>query len=199
MLCLMPVITELTSALVAAERIFKLLDEDEEISDETNIEIYPNGEINYSHGRINGMAKTTKYGFIHDASTDYGSSGSPIFLEGTTRVIGIHKGGNKEAKIKSGDFIWPIVNFFQTYSNNKIKSLNIDKIYLENKENTINDINANNVAQLNKNNSSNNMDVPLHNHLHPLKSLIKPRKSICKIIVSSNKLASGFFNLSSRR
>ena len=32
-----------------------------------------------------------KYEFTHKASTESGSSGSPIFLDKTTKVIGIHK------------------------------------------------------------------------------------------------------------
>ena len=116
---------------------------------------YPKGELKYSHGKIIGMVKTTKYGFIYNADTDEGSSGSPIFLEGTTKVIGIHKGGNEKTKKNHGDLIWPIVDFFQTYSDNKFElaSLNLLFIY---QENTVNDINVNNEAEDNKNNSNNN-------------------------------------------
>ena len=37
-----------------------------------------------------------KYEFTHLASTEHGSSGSPIFLENSIIVIGIHKGSNKK-------------------------------------------------------------------------------------------------------
>ena len=96
---------------------------------------YPNGEINYSFGEIKGMSNVTKYGFIHNASTDEGSSGSPIFLEGTTRVIGIHKGGNEKAKKNYGDFIWPIFNFFRDYSDDKNEL--IENEYLNNEPNNV--------------------------------------------------------------
>ena len=41
-----------------------------------------------------------KYEFTHLANTEQGSSGSPIFLENSIHVIGIHKEGNiKKQKI----------------------------------------------------------------------------------------------------
>ena len=46
--------------------------------------------------------------FVHLASTEYGSSGSPIFLENTIKVIGIHKQSSKNMKENYGDFIIPI-------------------------------------------------------------------------------------------
>ena len=77
---------------------------------------YPNGEINSSFGKINGLIDATNFEFIHDASTDKGSSGSPIFLKGHIRVIGINKGENKNTKENHGDFIWPIFDYFKKYS-----------------------------------------------------------------------------------
>ena len=72
--------------------------------------------MNYADGKIleRITLERARYEFVHDASTDEGSSGSPIFLEGTTKVIGIHKGGNEKTKKNHGDLIWPIVDFFQT-------------------------------------------------------------------------------------
>ena len=46
--------------------------------------------------------------FAHDAGTDEGSSGSPIFLKGTIRVIGIHKGGIKNNFINEKRKFWRI-------------------------------------------------------------------------------------------
>ena len=62
-----------------------------------------NGEINSSFGKINGLIEATNYEFIHDASTDKGSSGSPIFLKGHIRVIGINKGENKRMLIPASE------------------------------------------------------------------------------------------------
>ena len=86
------------------------------INKEIMITQYPNGEINSSFGKINGLIEATNYEFIHDASTDKGSSGSPIFLKGHIRVIGINKGENKNTKENHGDFIWPIFDYFKKYS-----------------------------------------------------------------------------------
>ena len=66
--------------------------------------------MKYSYGEIKYLTSENKYEFAHNAKTDKGSSGSPIFLKGTTKVIGIHKSGTKlkNANEKFGDFIYPI-------------------------------------------------------------------------------------------
>lgn len=51
------------------------------------------------------------YELSYNASTYYGSSGGPIFLENTIEVIGIHKQGGKGENF--GDLISPILNIFQ--------------------------------------------------------------------------------------
>ena len=52
---------------------------------------YPEGKkLSYSEGKI---IDTYNNELIHNAGTKAGSSGSPIFLKNTTRVIGIHKQG----------------------------------------------------------------------------------------------------------
>ena len=58
---------------------------------------YPKGEMNYSFGIIKDMTNSHpyQYEFVHNASTLEGSSGSPIFLKGTTKVVGIHKGAKE--------------------------------------------------------------------------------------------------------
>ena len=67
---------------------------DELINEDIAIIQYPKGEMKYSYGKIKSIRKTekAKYEFVHDASTDERSSGSPIFLKGSTKVVGIHKG-----------------------------------------------------------------------------------------------------------
>ena len=61
---------------------------------------------------VNSRGKVTninKYKIAHLANTDKGSSGSPIFLENSVRVIGIHKGGNVERTENYGDIIYPSI------------------------------------------------------------------------------------------
>ena len=68
----------------------------------------------YMKGRelVNSRGKVTEinnYEITHLANTDKGSSGSPIFLENSVRVIGIHKGGNREGTENYGDIIYPAI------------------------------------------------------------------------------------------
>ena len=51
--------------------------------------------------------------FTHLANTEKGSSGSPIFLENSNKVIGIHKEGNKDKTENYGDFIYPAINIIK--------------------------------------------------------------------------------------
>ena len=81
---------------------------------------YPGGkELSSSKGIIKSI---NNYEFSHLASTQKGSSGSPIFIEGTTEVIGIHKQGKKNKKEKRANFIGPIVESLK-------KNLKYDKKY----------------------------------------------------------------------
>ena len=103
-----------------------------EILDEDNISkdyfLYPELESRINNKLINNMIyipqyaggkdlvnargkikEINKYEFTHLANTEKGSSGSPIFLENTTRVIGIHKEGDKLNKVNYGNFIYPII------------------------------------------------------------------------------------------
>ena len=66
-------------------------------------------DLSYSSGKIEVI--NDNYEFCHLAKTDFGSSGSPIFLINNTKVIGIHKAGSK--KENYGDFIWPIYDFLK--------------------------------------------------------------------------------------
>ena len=67
---------------------------------------FPHGNLSYSKGKI---LEKDKYEIILDVYTEVGSSGSPIFLENTTRVKGMHKEGDKLNKINYGNFIYPII------------------------------------------------------------------------------------------
>ena len=74
---------------------------------------YPlGGPLKKSEGKILSVDKYQK-NLTYNASTDSGSSGSPIFLENTSLVIGLHKQGflNKERTVREnyGNFIGPII------------------------------------------------------------------------------------------
>ena len=99
------------------------------INTEISIIQFPRGEMKYSYGIIKYLTQEPKYEFAHNAKTDKGSSGSPIFLKGTTKVIGIHKSGIKlkNANEKFGDFIYPIFTYFRNYTDNKKDSINLNK------------------------------------------------------------------------
>ena len=78
------------------------------INKDKNIYIiqYPSGDLSYSKGKIKNI---DKFEITHDAGTKEGSSGSPIFLENTKFVIGIHKQGNNKKKENYGDLLYPII------------------------------------------------------------------------------------------
>ena len=70
---------------------------------------YPEGkDLIYSLGSIIETNDYT-YEFSHSASTEKGSSGSPIILEGTLNVIGVHKQGLISKKENYGTLIYPII------------------------------------------------------------------------------------------
>ena len=109
------------------------------INKEISIIQYPNGEMKYSYGKIKYLTYEPKYEFAHNADTDKGSSGSPIFLKGTTKVVGIHKGGieTKNMKENFGDFIWPIFTYFKNYSENTIKNKKLGNNSISDKLNSM--------------------------------------------------------------
>ena len=81
---------------------------------------FPEGkELSYSFGKIYNIKQ---YEFSHLSSTKKGSSGSPIFLENSSLVIGIHKNTNKNKPENYGNFIGPIIDSIK--NNNKY-----DKIF----------------------------------------------------------------------
>ena len=118
---------------------------------------YPQGEMYYADGNI--IERTSlekgKYEFSHNASTKGGSSGSPIFLKGITKVIGIHKGGsgNENIKIKYGDFIWPIFCYFKNFEENNNEIPMKKELVYKNNNNSINY--RNNIIPINNLNNSN--------------------------------------------
>ena len=97
-------------------------------SKEITIVQYPmktHNSLCYSKGTISVV---NAYEFTHLATTDFGSSGSPIFLKGTKKVIGIHSSGDPDTKNPRnfGNFIGPIYRYFNPsneideYGNNDV-------------------------------------------------------------------------------
>jgi len=134
---------------------------------------YPKGEINYSYGKIKSLTSSNE--FAHDAGTQEGSSGSPIFLKCTTKVMGIHKGGidikNQNIKENYGDFIWPIFSYFKNFSENKIE---LD----ENNNNFYDELNNNEIE--NEKISDNNNNLNSRKNGNDIKSVKKKKKKLIK-------------------
>ena len=69
---------------------------------------YPFGkELSCASGKIK---KINDFEFLHNIPTEPGSSGSPIILFNTLKVIGIHKYGNETKQLNCGTFIDLIFN-----------------------------------------------------------------------------------------
>ena len=130
---------------------------------------YPSGESGYSFGKLKSI--NDNFEFAHSASTLPGSSGSPIILKQTSKVIGIHKMGGTSQNY--GDFIGPIFNYFRNYSKNNERHENLlDNIIIKDNNKyknmiqgvldiTPNDINKNIV--LFYTDMNNNIDVYINN------------------------------------
>ena len=63
--------------------------------------------LNYSEGEI---TKIENYQFIYNSNVIRNSSGGPIILKSTMKVIGINKQRNKSKDENEGNFIYPITN-----------------------------------------------------------------------------------------
>ena len=78
---------------------------------------YPKGEgLKNSKGQI---IEINEYTFTHLATTMPGSSGSPIFLENSIDVIGIHRGSDKYKTENYGCFIYPVIEIIKNDINKK--------------------------------------------------------------------------------
>ena len=97
-----------------------------------NVEIfaleYPKDDIEVGTGKVKNISEN--FEFEHNIDTELGSSGSPIILINTLKVIGIHKEGLKiikmdEEPVNFGTFIGKIFNDRKLNINkNKIPSKN---------------------------------------------------------------------------
>ena len=86
------------------------------IEKEIQIIQFPEGNrLSLSKGKITGKLKTHDDMFFHEASTEYGSSGSPIVLKNDDRVLGIHKGAIEGKEKNIGIFIGDIVESLKEY------------------------------------------------------------------------------------
>ena len=94
---------------------------------------YPNG-LN-SVAESGKIEKIIENEFYHDINTDKGSSGSPIILFNTLKVIDIHKQADRGKKLNVGTFIDVI--FKKIDENIKGKKDNLNEINEENAANTI--------------------------------------------------------------
>ena len=94
---------------------------------------YPKGLNSVAESGI--IEKIIDMEFYHDINTEKGSSGSPIILLNTLKVIGIHKQAVKEKKLNAGTFIDVI--FKKIDENKKDKNINIKEINEENGVNII--------------------------------------------------------------
>ena len=83
---------------------------------------YPEGnKLSVSEGKIIKINDSNE--LVYDASTEDGSSGSPVLLKNTTEVIGIHKEGNKHTRKENyGTLINSIIEFIQSKNNKSKKS-----------------------------------------------------------------------------
>jgi len=111
-----------------------------------------NGQNNLcSSGNLIGF---TNGEFNHNCPTDIGSSGAPIILVNSMKVIGVHKGGILFNNINYGSFIGEIIKEIEfTYFEN-ISSLDKNKIFI-NKNNS----NSNKYI-INNNNNPYNLNIP---------------------------------------
>ena len=99
---------------------------------------YPREKMEVATGKINEISKINDniYEFGHNIDTENGSSGSPIILISTSKVIGIHKCGDIYEKVNYATFIGEIFKF-----KNFIK---------EKKNNNVDEIPSNIISKVNK-------------------------------------------------
>ena len=92
-------------------------DKNQYLNKDIGILQYPYGnEFAFDKGELN---KIEYFRLFHSVSTDYGSSGSPIFLIDNLKVIGIHN--VRERNINSGIFMKNILDYL--YNNKIINTL----------------------------------------------------------------------------
>ena len=142
---------------------------------------YPEGKLTYSYGKIK---KIDKYQITHTANTKPGSSGSPILLVNTIKVVGIHQGGDEIKSENYGYCIGPIYNFFRYYSDNK-------KIMNKNMYNQIEIIKRNPINEQQQNNQSNKMTLIYEIKEDPVRifgeGFVERNKNNCYLLIDERE------------
>jgi len=78
---------------------------------------YPlGGELSISTGKIEDNNNII---IVHSASTLEGSSGGPIILKGSDKVLGIHRGGDENKQENYGNFIYPVIDEIKKFERNE--------------------------------------------------------------------------------
>ena len=108
---------------------------------------YPSEDIEVASGKL--IQILNEFEFKHNIDTDYGSSGSPIILFNTLKVIGIHKNGLLNEKINFGTFIGEIFKYNKFKKLNNNISININVMMNNNNMNFGMPINNNNMMNNN--------------------------------------------------
>ena len=101
--------TEIEEDYFLETKFFEIKNEEELINKTIYIFHYPKGnKLSCSTGRITSIEN--KIAFYHNASTEKGSSGAPIFIfdNNNLNLIGIHKGALKDNN-NIGHFIYPAI------------------------------------------------------------------------------------------
>ena len=131
---------------------------------------YPKGILSYAYGEIKKIYKTGNY-FAHGAGAKEGSSGSPIFLQDSIQVIGIHKGGVSDENY--GEFIGPIFNYFQNFTVKKEPWNKYIMYKNEIKDNT-------NIIKNNKKEGNININIPINqlNQMTIIYNIVENKNSI---------------------
>ena len=97
---------------------------EELMNKEIYIPQFPGGKLKYSRGMIKSI---NNFQITHTASTEFGSSGSPIFLENSTKVIGIHKAGGTQKKENYGILISFLFKYLDNKNLNNISGKVVEK------------------------------------------------------------------------
>ena len=90
------------------------------------------GEVEYASGKV--IKIMNNFEFEHSIDTDYGSSGSPIILHESLKVIGIHKQRNKLNNNNIGTFIGEIFKVREKdkneiFQSDEFNNLSLDEFY----------------------------------------------------------------------
>ena len=104
--------------------------------------------IQYSLGNFKNLENNID--IQHYCATEEGSSGGPLLLLESHKVVGVHKGGSKHFDFNQGTFIKaPIIDFYNNFYNKQSNNDNNDKILLNNslsiKDNSISKIDEENI------------------------------------------------------